>query len=207
MPLLLVLQAGMADTVRIRAIDRPPSASAPADSAGLGPPTVRLRTGQGTASLWLVRAADSVFLLASIADSTYYWGDDLVISFDVAGEGGASPQLDHFQWCFRRALDSSVVLRGKAGRWAPPRGDPDWRLRRERSGAGWEVSATNREDGWTLRLGLDPGWFTGREDKRPRIAFQIYDDAPHGWFTWPDPRTPAGATLVERTPALWVPVE
>ena len=204
--LLLFLLAAQADTLKVRTIARPPRPDGRIDSVALGAPTVRIRTGQGTALIWLVRAADTTFVAARIPDSTPYWGDDFVLSFDTRGDAAATPQHDDFQLYFRRALDSSVVFRGRNGRWEPPRGDPDWRLGADRSGGGWEVSATNDNRGWTLLLRLDPAWFAGEAGRLPRVGFRIYDDSPSGWFSSPLPPPPEPATVVERTPASWNPV-
>jgi hypothetical protein len=204
--LLLALQLASADTLRIRAINRPPPADLAVESVALGPPQVRIQTGQGTALVWLFRARDTVFLVASIPDSTPYWGDDFVLSLDTRGDAAARPQHDDFQLYFRRALDSSVVYRGRMGRWEPPRDDPDWRLGKERSGGGWELSGQDHRLGWRLLLRLDPAWFAGEAGRRPRIAFRIYDDAPSGWYSWPAPHGAEPATVVERTPSRWVPV-
>jgi hypothetical protein len=205
--LLFLLAAQTGDSLTIRTISRPPRPDTSIDSAHLGSPQVRLRTGQGTALVWLLRSADTVFVAASIPDSTFYWGDDFVLSLDTRGDGAPTPQHDDFQWYFRRVLDSSVVYRGRNGRWEPPRGDPDWRIGRERSGGGWEVSGRNGLRGWSFLLRLDPAWFPGEGDRRPRLAFRIYDDAPSGWYAWPLPPGATPATTVEQTPAAWAPTQ
>ena len=204
--LLLALQLGLPDTLRIRPIERPLAATPIIDSISLGSPQVRVRTGQGTALVWLLRARDTVFLAASIPDSSFYWGDDFVVSLDTSGDAADQPQHDDFQLYFRRVLDSSVVYRGRNGRWEPPRDDPDWRLGRERSGGGWGVSGGSERRGWTLLLRLDPAWFTPSSGRLPRIAFRIYDNDPGGWFTWPAAAGSQSPTEVERMPSRWVPV-
>jgi hypothetical protein len=166
-----------------------------------------MRTHQGTALVWLLRAADTFFVAASIPDSSPYWGDDFVVSIDTQGDGAPTPQHDDFQLYFQRTLDSSVVFRGRNGRWEPPRDDPDWRLGKDRSGGGWEVSAREGARGWNILVRLNPAWFAGESGRPPRIAFRIYDDSPSGWFSWPGPPHGAPVTLVERTPALWIPVK
>ena len=206
LPLLWALQVSSADTLEIRSIERPPLPGEAIDSGRLGSPQIRLRTRQGTALVWLLRAADTVFVAVGIPDSSLYWGDDFVLSLDTQGDGAPTPQHDDFQWYFRRVLDSSVVFRGRNGRWEPPRNDPDWRLGRERAGGGWEVSGRNGPGGWSLLLRLDPAWFTGGESRLPRVAFRIYDDAPGGWYAWPLPLGNAPAVTVEQTPAFWIPV-
>jgi hypothetical protein len=203
--LLLALQLAVPDTLRIRPIDRPPPAAAVIDRISLGSPQVRIQTGQGTALVWLLRARDTAFVVASIPDSTPYWGDDFVLSIDTGGDGGPTPQHDDFQLYFRRVLDSSVVYRGRNGRWEPPRGDPDWRIGRERSGGGWEVSGRDQTRDWTVLLRLDPAWLKGEAGRLPRIAFRIYDND-RGWFTWPSPIRGHSATEIERTPSAWIPL-
>jgi hypothetical protein len=200
--LTLALQAAPRDTVPVRLVESAP-VNASSSSAGLGEPALRIRTGQGAASIWLLRTRDSAFVVARIPDSTYYWGDDLVISLDLSGDRGPVPGHDDFQWYFRRTLDSSVVYRGRAGRWEAPRGDPDWRLGPSREGGGWTVDSRSEAAGWWLVLRMDMAWLEGEGGRRPGIAFRIYDDSPSGWFPWPAPtngRQPAG---VERVPDLW----
>jgi hypothetical protein len=204
--LFSLLQLRSADTVRVSRLEEPPSPATAIDSAVLGSPQVRIPTRQRPALVWLLRAGDTVFIAASISDTSQYWGDDFVISLDTRGDGAADPQQDDFQWYFRRTIDSSVVYRGRNGRWQPPRDDPDWRLGADRSGGGWEVTARNRSNGWTLLLRLAPEWFDGENGARPRIAFRVYDNSPDGWISWPAPTGTEPATVVERLPFRWAPV-
>ena len=204
--LSLMLAAQTGDTLKVGEIPRPPPPSASIDTLTLGVPSLRIQTGQGTALVWCVRAMDTLFIAARVPDSTPYWGDDFVVSLDTRGDGAASPQHDDFQLDFRRVLDSSVVYRGRDGRWQPPRGDPDWRLGAERSEGGWEVSGHNEAKAWSLLVRLDPAWLEGEAGRRPRIAFRIYDDAPGGWFTWPPPHALGLARMVEDSPEAWIPV-
>lgn len=200
------LQASSGDTLQIRSIPAPPRVEETGDSARYGSPQLRLRTRQGTALLWLLRSADTFFVAATIPDSTPYWGDDFVLSMDTRGDGGSSPQHDDFQWYLRRLMDSSVIFRGRSGRWEPPKGDPDWRLGRGRAGGGWEVSSRDGAQGWSLLLRLDPAWLLGAEGRLPRIAFRIYDDDPQGWFVWPLPQGTPQPSSVEQVPDLWAAV-
>lgn len=203
---LASLQLVSMDTLRIGSIERPPRPGLILDRASLGSPQLRIRTRQGTALVWVLRARDTVFIAASIPDSTFYWGDDFVVSLDTRGDGAPDLQHDDFQLYFRRVLDSSVVYRGRNGRWEPPRADPDWRMGAERSGGGWEVAGRERGTGWDLLLRMDPAWFAGEAGRPPRIAFRIYDDAPSGWFAWPPPTGSTPHSRVEQAPSLWVPV-
>jgi hypothetical protein len=201
----VALQAFPLDTIPLRRVDAVP-ADAGGSFASLGVPSVQIRTGQGIARIWLLRARDSAFVVARIPDSTYYWGDDLVISLDISGDRGQVPGHDDFQWYFRRALDSSVVYRGRAGRWEPPRGDPAWRLGREREGGGWTVAVQGDGTGWSLILRLDGAWLRSEAGQRPGIAFRLYDDSPGGWFAWPPTRPGRQGSEVERVPDLWAVV-
>jgi hypothetical protein len=199
---LLTLQ----DTLRVRPVSHPPRAEAPIDTAAMGAPTIRIRTGQGSVKAWVLQSIDTVFIAAAIPDTTPYWGDDFVVSLDTRGDGADTLQHDDFQLYFRRLLDSSVVFRARNGRWEPPRGDPDWRLGTDRSGGGWEVGGVSDASGWMLLLRLDPAWFAGEAGRLARIAFRVYDNSPGGWFSWPPPPPGVPATVVEGTPSLWSPV-
>lgn len=204
--MICTVQIASAETLLIRTIERPPTRGVAADSSRYGLPQVRIPTRQGTALVWLLRASDTVFVAAKIPDTTPYWGDDFVLSLDTKGEGGSNPQHDDFQLYFRRVVDSSVVFRGRLGRWEPPKGDPDWRLGPDRSGGGWEVSALDSGKGWSLLLRLDPAWLEGAGGKLPRLALRIYDNDPQGWFAWPLPRGTPQPSSIERTPDLWAPI-
>ncbi len=198
----LALQAAPRDTVPVRLVESAP-ADAGSSAAALGEPALRVGTGQGAASIWLLRTRDSAFIVARIPDSTYYWGDDLVISLDVSGDRGPVPGHDDFQWYFRRSLDSSVVYRGRGGRWEAPRGDPDWRLGPSREGGGWTAGSRSEAAGWSLTLRLDGAWLDGEAGRRPGIAFRIYDDSPGGWFAWPPPVDGRQPSSVEKVPDRW----
>jgi hypothetical protein len=205
LPLLCALQLST-DTLRIRTVERQPSPAEAVDSSRYGPPQVRLATKQGVALVWLLQAADTFFIAATIPDSTAYWGDDFVLSMNPRGDAGARPGHDDFQWYFRRTLDSTVIYRGRGGRWEAPRGDPDWRLGTDRAGGGWEVSARDDGKSWSLVVRLDPAWLKAGERRLPRVAFRIYDNSPQGWFAWPQPPG-VTAVSVEQAPSLWASVK
>ena len=204
--LLLLLQAGAPDTLEISTVSEPPVQGRTVDSARYGSPQVRVPTRQGVACVWLLRASDTVFVAVTIPDSTVYWGDDFVLSFDTRGDGGMSPQHDDFQWYLRRTTDSSLVYRGRSGRWEPPKGDPDWRLGPDRAGGGWELSPRDGSEGWSILLRLDPAWFTGADGRLPRVAFRIFDNDPQGFFIWPAPADVPQPSAAERIPDMWAPI-
>lgn len=192
--------------MRLRALPQPPAADGRVDRRW-GAPHLRIATAQGEAAVWLMRAADTAYLAVRVPDRTRSWADGVAVFLDVAGDRSRAPAHDDFQLSLFRVLDSSVVSRGRAGRWEPPLGDPDWRLGGARGGGGWEVSAADDGGGWSLVLRLDPVWLSGEGGRRPGIGFLIHDDDPNRWYSWPTVTSPAGATLLERTPALWAVVE
>jgi hypothetical protein len=202
---LLALQIAV-DTLRVARVPASPAPAEVPDPLSYGSPQVRLRTAQGNSSIWFFESADTFFIAAAISDSTRHWGDAFALSIDIDGDGGASPGHDDFHWEFRRALDSSVVFRGRHGHWEPPKGDPDWRLGPDRSGGGWEVSGRDGAAGWSVLLRLDPVWLAGAKGRLPRLSVRIYDNDPSGWYAWPMPRSTPQAASVEQIPDLWAPV-
>jgi hypothetical protein len=192
------------DTLRLRAIARPPAADGRIDSATWGPAQLRIATTQGLASVWLLRAADTAFVAVAVPDRSRAWADGVAVYFDIAGDRAAAPAHDDFQWSLQRVLDSSVVYRGRAGRWEAPRADPDWRLGPSREGGGWTVSSESTTSGWLLILRLDAAWLGSADPaRRPAVAFRVYDDSPGGWFAWPAPKEGRQQSAVERVPDLW----
>lgn len=196
----------VADTLRITPVAHPPRFDGRADSAEYGTPSVVITRPQGNVLVWARHDSAYVYLAARLPDSTFYWGDDLVISLDINGDASATPDHDDFQWYFRRNLDSSVVYRGSAaGQWQAPRGDPDWRLGADREGGGWEVRSADDGTGWSLELRLDIAFFR-EAGGHPRVALRTYDNDPHGWRAWPMPVRIRQPAEVERRPVFWAPV-
>ncbi len=204
--LALPLPGAATDTLRLRAVSQPPAADGRIDSTAWGAPQIRIATPQGPVSVWLLLSADTAFIAVAVPDRSPSWTDAVAICVDVAGDRAASPAHDDFRWTVQRQLDSSVVYRGRDGRWVPPLDDPDWRLGSARGGGGWEVGAADRGDGWSFVLRLDPAWLAGEAGRRPAIGFLVHDDDPNRWLSWPTVESAAGATLLERTPALWLPL-
>ena len=203
MLLLLTTLLTADDTLRIRPLTTPPVFDGVVTEAEYGTARVELGGGAG----WVATYQDTVIIAVRFADSTFYWGDDVVVSLDVWGDRGAAPGHDDFQWYLRRTLDSSVVYRGDQGKWRAPRDDPDWRLGRDREGGGWEVRAVSDSAGWSLELRLDAAFFReARPGATPALAFRTYNDAPHGWATWPARNGLRHPTELERRPEWWVPV-
>lgn len=170
-----------------------------------GVPDLSVPAPGGGARIWLRGDSTAVYVAAQISDATPNWGDDLVVSVHVGGPAASAPGHDDFQWDLRRLLDSSVVYRGKDGRWHPPRDDPDWRLGAAREGAGWEVRSASGADGWSLELRLDRAYLAGRAGGPARIAFRFFDNAPMGWHAWPE-RWRQQPTEVEDRPERWAVV-
>jgi hypothetical protein len=194
------------DTLRIAASSAEPTFDGVVSEAEYGAPTVVIPRAQGAVRIWAVESQAAVYLAVQLPDTSFYWGDDVVISLDVWGDRGPAPGHDDFQWYFRRVLDSSVVYRGEQGKWRAPRDDPDWRLGAEREGGGWEVRSASDGRGWSLEFRLDRAYFLEAKQGTPAIALRVYDDAPHGWHTWPVMAGVRHPTEVERRPELWIPV-
>lgn len=204
---LALAQAAPTDTLRLHALTAAPAFDGVASEAEYGAPALRLATAQGEARIWLARHGAHVYIAAELPDSTFHWGDDLVVSLDPMGDRTPAPGHDDTQWCLRRVMDSSVVYRGAHGRWMAPGDDPDWRVGGAREGDGWDVRSVSTARGWSVELRLVREWFEDEGGPRtPAIAFRTYDDAPHGWRAWPlapDVRQP---TAVERDPRRWAAV-
>ncbi|MEO8637011.1 MAG: hypothetical protein ABI587_17180, partial [Gemmatimonadales bacterium] len=177
-----------------------------ADSAEYGSASAIIVRPAGNIPVWLRRDGEFIYLAASIADSTFYWGDDFVISLDIHGDASRAPDHDDFQWYFRRVADSSVIYRGDTGKWRLPQDNPDWRLGAAREGGGWEVRVTSDSAGWSIEMRLDPAYFTESGSVSPRLAFRVFDNEPMGWFPWPRPAGIRQPTDVERRPELWAVV-
>jgi hypothetical protein len=206
----LALQAGGAaldpPAITPRDVAAPPSAAASLDSSAWGAPQLTIGTRSGRASVWLLHAADSMFVVARVPDRTASWADAVSLCLDVSGDRAPAPAHDDFQFTLRRVLDSSVVYRGRNGRWQPPLDDPDWRVRATHAGGGWEVSAASDTAGWSLVLRLDPEWFIGEGGRRPGIAFILHDDDPSSWNAWPVSQDVSLPQELDRTPAAWAVV-
>ncbi len=203
MLLALLLLTQSPDTVRILGMDRAPVFDGRVSAEEYGAPTLTIDRPGGTVRVWLRSAGGSVYLAADMPDSTYYWGDDLVLGLDTGGNGGDGPGHDDFQWYFRRALDSSLIRRGEMGKWRMPRDDPDWRLGAEREGGGWEVRSVSETAGWSIEVRFDPYYFAQAAPGSPRLAVRVYDNDPHGWHPWPHPPGIRQPTEVEDRPGLW----
>lgn len=202
----LLLQVAAVQSVTMTTRDQAPTLDGQVSEAEYGSATLSFQGGQGAVRVWLVRHGTHIFIAADLPDSTFYWGDDLVISLDPMGDRTPAPGHDDTQWYLRRTLDSSVVYRGMHGRWAFPNDDPDWRLRTARTGSGWEVQSMSTARGWSLELRLEADWFAHAGARRPAIAFRQYDDAPHGWYVWPNPGGATPPREVEKKPELWAEI-
>ncbi len=53
-------------------------------SALYGAPVLQFAAGSGTVNVWAAQHGDTTYIAAVIPDSTYYWGDDLVVRLRTA---------------------------------------------------------------------------------------------------------------------------
>jgi hypothetical protein len=193
-----------ADTLRVAHLASAPILDGRVDAREYGTAALELVTAAGKVRVWLSQHDDFVYIAADLPDSTFYWGDDFVVSLDPAGRGGASPTPGSRQWYLRRLLDSSVVSTAEAGRWSAP-GHEQSALGSMRHHADWDVASSSSPTGWMVELrirvalvSVGPG--------APRLAFRTYNDRPSGWWSWPAPAAGVPPQRVERTPDLWIPI-
>jgi len=207
----MALQAGGPSSdpprIELRNVPTPPSARASLDSTAWGAPQVAIATRSGRASVWLLRAADSVFVVVRSPDRTPSWADAVSLCLDVSGDRAPAPTHDDFQFTLRRVLDSSVVYRGRNGRWQPPLDDPDWRVGAVHAGGGWEAAAVSDAAGWSLVLRLDPAWLEGEGGRRPGIAVLVHNDDPSSWSAWPSRQDGSLPQDLDQTPSAWAVVQ
>ena len=192
------------DTLRVARLAHAPALDGHIQPGEYGAASLELATGAGTARVWLGRHDAYLYVAADLPDSTFYWGDDFVVSIDPAGRGGQTPPMGGRQWYLRRVLDSSIVSTASAGRWSAPGQQPS-ALGRTRQGTDWSVASASSPTGWTVELRIrvaavdvGPG--------APRLALRTYNDGPSGWWSWPAPPPGVPAQRVERTPDLWAPI-
>jgi hypothetical protein len=206
----LLSMAAPAAAQQITPLDVAALASAPildgrVGSEEYGAPVIRIGTAAGDVEVRMGRAGGSVYVAATLPDTSFYWGDDFVVSLDHDGSGGSDPGAGDRQWYLRRVLDSSVVATAEGGAWHRP-GTPFIMLGPSRSGDDWSVASMSNDAGWTLELRIDERTFRTGE-ARARIAFRTYNSAPHGWWSWPPPPSGERPQRVERNPGTWIPVQ
>jgi hypothetical protein len=192
------------DTLAVARLAAAPVVDGRVGQREYGTPTLDFATAAGDVRVWLGRQGDFIYLAAILPDSTFYWGDDFVISLDPDGSGGSSPGEGDRQWYVRRVLDSSVVAVANQGSWFPPSHQPAV-LGSTHHYPDWDVAVTSSATEWTVELRvraavLRPGLAA------PRIAFRTYNDQPAGWWSWPAPPPGVPAQRVEQSPDLWAPM-
>lgn len=190
------------DTIRAVALQRAPVVDGQIGAEEYGTPALRIATPGGDVPVWIARHDGFVYIATTIADSSFYWGDDFVISLDPHGRHEASVASGARQWYLRRTLDSSVVAIAppdNSGRWSTT--EP-LALGARRGDVDWTVASASHASGWSLELRIDAAAFKAGADL-PRIAFRTYNDAPRGWWSWPTPPQGVPAQRVERSPELW----
>ena len=188
------------DTIHIRTVDQEPAILNAADLEALGPPSIGPASG---VSVWLLGDSGSVYLILRVLDSTPAWNDRLVLTVDTNGDRSGTPQHDDFEWDFHRVADSSVVYRGRNGRWQAPRDDPDWRLGRDREGGGWAVREKEILQGWLLIVKLDAEYFRPSTGVAPGLGIARYDESSRAWTTWPMVPSLRQPGALPDHPVLW----
>lgn len=193
-----------ADTLRVARLADAPTLDGQVSEQEHGPVAFELETASGRVRVWIGQHTDFVYVAADIPDSTFYWGDDFVVSLDPTGRGGANPTTGSRQWYLRRVLDSSFTATAEAGRWFSPGHDPAV-LGTTRHHADWDVASRSSPTGWMVELRIRiAGVKVG--PNAPRLAFRTYNDRPVGWWSWPSPPPGVPPQCVERMPDLWIPL-
>jgi hypothetical protein len=200
----LLVAAAPSDTVTVPSVSTTPVVDGRIGEQEYGSPSLRITTTAGDVRVWIVRSNGFVYIAAAMPDTSFYWGDDLVISLDADGSADNSPQTGDRQWYLRRTLDSSVVLSAQGGRWETP-GQSTPMLGSAREGADWNVASTSNATNWFIELrvresSVKPGAGS------PRISFRTYNSNPRGWWSFPPPPSGTPAQRVERSPNLWIPL-
>ena len=206
----LIAVGGIASHTRPDTIIAMPLRSAPVMDGRIsereyGDYPIRIQTGAGDARVWVARHGGFIYIAAVLPDSTFYWGDDFVVSLDADGSADASPQPGDRQWYLRRTLDSSVAFAAVAGRWNIPGQQPP-ALGATRHAPDWDVASASSPSGWSVELRVRDGVIPASGGALPRLAFRTYNDGPNGWWSWPEPPAGTPAQRVERSPQLWMPV-
>jgi len=191
------------DTLDVVSLSVAPLIDGRIDDHEYDDPPIRFATAAGHVRMWIGRHGGFVYVAAALPDSTFYWGDDFVVSLDPDGSGGASPGTGDRQWYLRRVLDSSVVAVADQGRWYPPDHTPPM-LGPIRHHADWDVASTSSASGWAIELRFRETTKPGAAV--PHLAVRTYNDLPGGWWSWPEPAAAVPAQRVERSPHLWVPL-
>ena len=191
----------MSDTIVVAAAPTAPALDGHVSDAEYGAVVRRIETAGGSVRVWVARHGGFIYVAADLPDTSFYWGDDFVVSLDANGSADASPQQGDRQWYMRRVLDSSVVSVASGGRWNAP-GRPQSSLGAARGADDWSVASASAASGWSVELRLRESVLDASAAP-PRIAFRTYNDSPQGWWSWPPPRSGVPAQRVERSPELW----
>ena len=196
-----------ADTVAAVSVSQAPVLDGRVTAREYGMPTLQFATASGEVRVWLVRHEGFLYLAAVIPDSSFYWGDDFVVSLAPSGHSDATLSVGDRQWYLRRTLDSSVVrlvTSAAAGGWSMPGHEPPM-LGTTRHGADWDVASTSTPTGWAIELRIREA--ASRPSViLPRLALRTYNDEPQGWWSWPKAPSDMPPQRVERTPSLWVSI-
>lgn len=195
------------DSADVQRLAAPPRLDGRIDPGEYGGVSLALPTAAGVVQVWLGHRDGFLYVAAELPDTTYYWGDDLVVSLDVDGSGGAAPGVGDRQWYLRRMMDSSVVsvvTPASKGAWSVADAT-SLSLGQQRGGGDWEVASSSSAGSWWIELRIRERAVRCGE-RAPRLALRTFNDSPQGWWSWPTPPERMPAHRVERVPDLWVPL-
>jgi len=134
---------------------------------------------QGEINMYFKHNDTTLYFMSHIVDSTYYWGDDIVIDIDTEHNGELHPQPDDYQFYIRRDVNTSEINRGSGSGWEPvPEGE--W------AGLVWNETSSDATT-WTAELSISYTFLNlTAGDQIMGIQFRSYDDNPQGWYNWPE---------------------
>ncbi|UCE37216.1 MAG: right-handed parallel beta-helix repeat-containing protein [Thermoplasmata archaeon] len=141
--------------------------------------SIRFYNAQGEINVYLKHDDDTLYFMSHIIDSTYYWGDDIVIGIDTEHNGELHPQPDDYQFYIRRDVSTSEINRGSGSGWESVPVD-EW------AGEVWNETSSDAST-WTAELSISYSFLNIIDcDQVMGIEFRSYDDNPEGLFNWPD---------------------
>jgi hypothetical protein len=200
----LVMQSP--ESITVTTAKKAPVVDGKVFSAEYGAPKLRFPGVSGDVSVSLTRSGGYLYIAAELPDTSMYWGDDFVVSFDLNGSGGDTPDVGDQQWYLRRVLDSSVVFvvdQAAKGRWVAAGITPPL-LKEKRHDADWDVASSSTAQGWSVELRVREGIIP--KGAKPRVTFRTYNDKPRGWRSYPKAAADSLTLRVERNPGMWIPL-
>jgi parallel beta-helix repeat protein len=144
---------------------------------------------QGEIRIYFKHDDSSLYFMSDIVDSTYYWGDDIVIGIDTEHNGGTSPQSDDYQFYIMREVTNSEIRRGTGSGWESVPVN-EW--------AGHVINETSSNaTTWIAEISISYAFLNIVDGEQIMgIELRSYDNDPQDWYNWP-------ADGLEDDPMTW----